>query len=146
MREMRINVSEILQKVQDDVKRLVKGFSEMDVAAFAMGRWNPAADILESGQDVRILVDLPGLAQSEVDVSIAGGELRISGFKPSSREGEELKALTAERGAGQFNRSFELPATVDPDKISASMRNGLLEVVLPKREDLIRREVKIDVK
>lgn len=146
MKQVRINVSEMLHKIQEDVKRLVKGFSDVDIAAYAMGQWVPKADVLAGPAELRILVDLPGIAPDAVDVSVTGGILKVSGEKPSGFSGAELKAVSAERRAGRFSRSFELPAAVQTDAVHATMRDGLLQISLPKKADSMEREIKVEVR
>ncbi|MCU0723190.1 MAG: Hsp20/alpha crystallin family protein, partial [Planctomycetes bacterium] len=106
MSEIRLNIGEIVQKIQEDVKRLVKGFSDMDVAAYAMGQWVPAADVLEGRAEFRILVDLPGVAPDKVEVTLQNDQVKVSGEKTSGGDGEGFKAHLSERRTGAFNRTF----------------------------------------
>ena len=139
------NLSEMVQKIQEDVKKLVKGFSEGDIAAYAMGQWVPRADILETAEEVRILIDLPGISPEEVDVTLTGNELKIHGEK-SRREEEEFRFHLAERRHGAFSRTFPLPASVDPQAVAATVRDGLLTIAFPKKPESRAREIKVEVK
>ncbi|MHC5036935.1 MAG: Hsp20/alpha crystallin family protein [Planctomycetota bacterium] len=146
MKDMPINLSEMIHKIQDDVKRLVKGFSDIDLAAYAMGHWVPHADMVEGKGEVRVLVDLPGISVEGVDVTLMGSELKIEGEKPARIDVEGYAPLLAERRTGRFSRKFALPFTVDPYGVSASMQNGLLEIRLPKVSASAEQEVKVEVK
>jgi HSP20 family protein len=143
MAEIRLHIGEIVQKIQEDVKKLVKGFSDMDVAAYAMGQWVPQADVLEGRSDFKILVDLPGVPSDKVEVTLQGDQVKISGEKASGGETEGYKAHLSERRSGTFSRTLTLPASADREKLSAKMRDGLLELVCPKKAESMEREVKI---
>jgi HSP20 family protein len=135
----------MVHKIQEDVKRLVKGFSEGDLAAYAMGQWVPQADILEGGSDIRILVDLPGCTLGNVDVSLTGDQVKVHGEKPSGAAAEGATVLLSERRTGSFARTFSLPASADREKLTAVLRDGLLEISCPKKAESMEREVKIQI-
>ncbi|MHC4601524.1 MAG: Hsp20/alpha crystallin family protein [Planctomycetota bacterium] len=144
MKDLRWNLSEMVQKIQEDVKKLVKGFSEGDIAAYAMGQWIPRADVLETPDEVRILVDLPGIAPSDVDVTLTGNELKVHGEK-SKQEEEDFRFHLNERRHGAFSRTFPLPASVDPQHVAATVRDGLLTITFPKKPESRAREIKVEV-
>jgi len=146
MKELRINLSEMAHKIQEDVKNLVKGFSEMDIAAYAMGRWIPQADVFEGKEEIRILIDLPGLAPGRVEVSLTGNQLKVAGEKPALETSEGFRPMQTERRAGSFSRTFILHVMVDPDRVSASLKDGMLDIHLPKRPESVEREIKVEVK
>ncbi|MHC4780957.1 MAG: Hsp20/alpha crystallin family protein [Planctomycetota bacterium] len=146
MKEIRINLSEMAQKIHDDVKNLVKGFSDMDLAAYAMGQWVPRADLFKGKTEIRLFLDLPGIESGSVDVSLTGNELKVSGNKDLPVDVEGFQSRLAERRCGAFSRTFPLPAAVDPESVSASLRNGRLDIVLAKKADSVEREIKVDVK
>ena len=146
MKDIRWNLSEIAQKIQDDVKKLVKGFSDGDVAAYAMGMWVPMADIVENSEEVHILVDLPGISAQEVEVTLTGTELKVHGSSPEKGELESAKFHLAERRHGPFSRTFSITASVDPKQVSAKVHDGLLEVVFPKKPESKAQQIKVEVK
>jgi HSP20 family protein len=145
MNEVRIHIGDMVHKIQEDVKRLVKGFSEGDLAAYAMGQWVPQADILEGRSDVRILVDLAGVPSGNVEVSLTGDQVKVRGEKPSGGAAEGVTVHLAERRTGSFSRTFSLPASADREKLTAVMRDGLLEISCPKKPESMEREVKIQI-
>jgi HSP20 family protein len=108
--------------------------------------WVPALDIVEKKDAYIIVADLPGVHQSEVDLSFEQNVLTIRGQKrPSfdpSRDGG-LRVYTAERIAGAFERAIRLPDFVDSDKISAELRDGLLTVTIPKATAAQARRIEI---
>src|SRR5688500_9565892 len=100
----------------------------------ALAHWSPTADILETKDGIMIKVELPGIDQKNVDVELENGVLTIKGERQAEKETEEKGYRRVERSHGSFLRSFTLPVNVDPEKISASFANGLLELHLPKKE------------
>ena len=106
--------------------------------------WRPlATDVVESTDDVRVTMEIPGIDATEIDITIDNNVLRISGEKRAVRsEGEGAYRLT-ERRYGRFERAFVLPRDVRSDAVDASYENGVLMVVLPKREEAKPRKVEV---
>ena len=107
------------------------------------GPWVPVVDIFEKGDDLVICAELPGLEQDDVDISIENNTLVLRGERKRKTEFEEKDAHRLERTFGVFTRSFTLPKTVDSDRISASYKNGVLELTLPKVEQAKLRKIEI---
>lgn len=100
----------------------------------AVGGWVPAVDIFETDDDIVVTAELPGLEKEQVGVEYKDGILTLRGERKLEREVKEESYHRMERSYGVFHRSFTLPGTVDEAKISARMRNGVLEIHLPKKE------------
>jgi HSP20 family protein len=107
------------------------------------GTWAPQVDIFEKGDDLVICAELPGLEQDDVDISIENNILMLRGERKRKTEFEEKDAYRLERTFGAFTRSFSLPKTVDSARISASYKNGVLELTLPKAEQAKPRKIEI---
>jgi HSP20 family protein len=107
------------------------------------GTWAPLVDIVENGDDLVISVELPGLEQEDVDISIENNTLVLRGERKRQMEFAEKDAYRLERTFGAFTRSFTLPKTVDSERISASYKNGVLELTLPKVAQAKLRKIKI---
>jgi len=109
------------------------------------GAWTPPVDIYEGPDRVVLRADLPGLGQDEIDLRIENGQLRLRGSRvlPEGAAPEEYHRV--ERPFGNFVRVFSLPNSVDVTRVKADLRNGVLEVTLPKRQESQARPVKIDV-
>jgi HSP20 family protein len=90
-------------------------------------------------------VELPGVREKDVAVSITGDLLTIKGERRWEDESKDQKVLHVERVYGQFERLIQLPMAVQADKVKASYRDGVLEITLPKTEELKPREIKIDI-
>jgi HSP20 family protein len=95
----------------------------------------PDCDILESEDEYKILLDLPGLAKKEIGIALKNNVLTVKGEREiTAGEGEEFKRQERKRGA--FARSFALPENVNSAEISANFRNGVLTVSMPKSDKL----------
>ena len=98
-----------------------------------LNEWTPAVDIRETGQELAFEVELPGMAQEDVEVTAENGVLTVRGEKAEERkEGDEGRYYMVERSYGSFTRSFQLPQGVDEEKIQADLEDGLLRVHIPK--------------
>jgi HSP20 family protein len=111
----------------------------------ALGRTLPAADLAEQDGAYRLTVELPGMEERDVEVSLSGDVLTIRGEKKEEREEKGKDRYVSERRYGAFQRAFRLPETVDRDKITASFKKGLLEIVLPKAPEAQKAQRKIPV-
>jgi HSP20 family protein len=108
--------------------------------------FSPALDVVENEDTYEITVDLPGVDQKELDITVANNVMTIKGEKKDTREHKESKIYRKETWEGSFQRTLSLPAGVNPDGIDASMKNGVLHVVLPKREEAKPRQITVNVK
>ena len=107
--------------------------------------WRPlATDVVETPDEVRVMIEVPGLSAEQVEITIDDNMLRISGEKQGQREqGEGTSYRLTERRFGRFERSFVLPRDVNAEACSATCENGVLTVVLPKREEAKPRRVEV---
>lgn len=102
----------------------VEGFS-------ATGPWEPAADWLDQGTHLLLVMDLPGLEPGNLQLSEQGDELTVAGERQTGGEGEPL---SRERAGGSFSRTLLFPEPVCPDSGQASLHNGVLSVRFEKRQ------------
>jgi HSP20 family protein len=108
--------------------------------------WLPAVDMHETKDDLVLKVEVPGVREKDVSVSITGDLLSIRGERRGSEEdARDQKFLHVERVFGQFERLIQLPLAVQTDKVKATYCDGVLEIRLPKAEELKPREIKIDI-
>ena len=92
-------------------------------------------DLAESNDDVTVRIELPGVNPEDVEISVSGNVLSVRGEKQQDREEKRRDYLYAERAFGSFARSVTLPSSVDPDKVDATYKDGVLTVKLAKRAD-----------
>lgn len=106
--------------------------------------WVPAMDVEEIDDGFRVSMDLPGIAVQDIEVTIDDGVLSIKGERKSSEKHiEDGRFGRYERRHGTFNRTFQLPKSVDPDQIEAECKHGVLTVKLHKREALQPRRIEV---
>jgi HSP20 family protein len=126
------------------------GRTVFDVEPFWRGELSfgkaPAVDIADREKEYEITAELPGMDEKNIDVKFAEGVLTIKGEKSEEKEEKKKDYYLSERRFGSFQRSFQVPASVDADKIEASFSNGVLTVVLPKSPEAQKREKKIAIK
>ena len=107
--------------------------------------WSPAVDVKETDNSFVLTADIPGLTRKDIKVNVANGKLSISGERTYETDQENDNYHYQERRFGTFDRSFNLPDTVDEEKISASFKIGILNVSLPKHENILPKEREIKV-
>ena len=107
------------------------------------GSWAPAVDIFEKGDDLVIRAELPGISRDEIEINIEENTLTLRGERKQDVEADEGKSYRSERTFGVFTRRFSLPTTVDAGRISATCKDGVLEIVLPKMEQAKPRRIEI---
>jgi HSP20 family protein len=107
--------------------------------------WYPAVDVVESADAVDVTAELPGLADNDVELNVRENVLTISGEKrvETEKSDEKRNVFYAERSYGRFERSLTLPAYVDAETATATFKNGVLTVHLPKLEQHKSRTIKV---
>ena len=129
--------------LQREMNRVFDSFFRGSGAAapvFAPLGWTaawPHVEVSESEQEVKVVAELPGLEEKDLEVTLHDGVLTLSGEK----KGESSGAVYSERWHGRFQRALQLGPDVDPDKVAASFRNGVLTITVAKRPE-VQRQVK----
>ena len=108
--------------------------------------WKPEIDIKESDNLFHIKADIPGLTKKDIKISVKGDQLTISGERKKIIDNENDHYYYRERSVGKFNRSFNLPESINKDKIHASFKNGILSIELEKHEEIVPKEMEISIK
>jgi HSP20 family protein len=106
--------------------------------------WTPAIDVYQTNDDVVALVELPGMKKEDIELSLHDGMLTISGERKSETQDGE-KTQRTERFVGKFRRSISLPTRVDAGKVSATYKDGILTVTLPKAEEVKPKQIQVNV-
>jgi len=106
----------------------------------------PAADILETEGAFKVVVDMPGHDPKAIQIQVQDGTLTIQSERKLAEPASDETVHRSERPTGTFFRSFALPATVDSANVEAKYENGVLTVVLPKREEAKARTIQVNVK
>jgi len=106
--------------------------------------WSPVIEMYEEKDKVIVKAELPGMKKEDIDVSLADNTLTLKGERKTEKETKESNYYCCERYYGSFYRQVTLPANVDPGKIEAAYKDGILEIKLPKTEET--KAQKIDIK
>jgi len=133
--------------MQSEMNRMFSRFfdRELPETSFRDNVWEPAVDISETGDEYQVSADLPGLTKDDVKISYEDGVVTIRGEKKQEKEDKGRNYHRVERCYGAFERSFRLPARVDVDKISAKFKDGVLDLRLPKTEEVKPKEIPIKI-
>jgi HSP20 family protein len=112
-------------------------FREMTPSRFAQPAaemtFSPAFEVKENKDSFLFKADLPGMKEPEIEVSLTGGRLTVSGKREAEREDKGETFYTYERSYGSFVRSFTLPDEIDSDHVQAELKDGVLTIVVPKK-------------
>ena len=118
-------------------------FRGLDRPSWGYQTW-PAIDIAEEEDSILVRAEVPGCRAEDIDISVYGNKLTISGEKKLEEEKEEKGYYHVESTYGSFRRALTLPTDVDQDKINAECRNGILMVTLPKAAKARSIKVKVN--
>jgi len=132
--------------LQDRINRMFEdSFSQADRGNDEMGSygWRPSVDIYEIEGGIVIKADLPGVEKENVSVEVKDNLLTLKGLRDEEADRGEQCYFCQERNFGQFQRTFTLQYNVDPEKIKASFKNGVLKVTVPEPEE--EKPLKIQV-
>ena len=117
-----------------------------DEEGLTASTWSPAVDIFETPDSIVMKAELPGVRRENIDIQVRENTLTLKGERKFEREVKDENYLRMERSYGTFQRAFSLPAVIQQDKIKAVLKDGVLEVSMPKAEEAKPQQVKIDVK
>ncbi len=111
-----------------------------------LGAFNPRIDVAETGKDITITAELPGMEDKDIDISLSKDTLTIKGEKKEEKEEKGKSFYRMERSYGSFSRTIPLPTEIDTNKVKADFKKGILTVMLPKTPQAIKETKKIQVK
>lgn len=134
-----------LSEIRKEMNRLFEEAFGSAVEPVTTREWSPAVEMYENKDEVVVKAELPGLKESDIDVSVSDGVLTIRGERKHEEEKKEKGYYRSEWWYGAFRRSIPLPTGTDPDKIKATYHDGILEVKFPKPEEAKPKQVKVEV-
>ncbi len=138
-----------LERMRQELDRWIEsarsqGGRALDVFGFrGENKVLPRLDLIETNEDIRVVMDLAGVDPSLIQVTIVGNMLTIKGHKPPTPTGADQTVHLNERSQGDFERSIPMPAPVNPEDISAESKNGVLTVLLMKSEVAKSRQIPV---
>jgi HSP20 family protein len=131
-----------LANMRDEMDRLFESaFGSNFRALGTLSGWTPPVDVYQNKDQFTVLAELPGLKKEEIEISLNGDTLSISGERHAEQKYGDLGFRT-ERFFGRFQRSLALPAVV---KVKATYKDGILEVVLPKAEEAKPKQIQVSL-
>jgi HSP20 family protein len=105
--------------------------------------WNPAVDIFENDNEIVIKAELPGMNAKDIEVKFENNVLVLKGERRFEKETKEENYHRVEREYGTFSRAFTVPFAVKGDNVTAEYKDGVLKVVLPKKEEIKPKPIKV---
>jgi len=129
MREM-MNLQDRMNRFFDDpyFRPFFRGDEE------SLGTWHPMVDIFDDGDKLVIKAELPGIDKKDISIDLKDRVLTLKGERSADNEVKEDRYYRRERTYGRFERSFTLPAGLDPEKIKADYKDGVLKIEVQKPE------------
>ena len=135
------------KELRRDMESMYDRFFEPDFMPstylFGKGKWGPKLDISEGRKDITVKAEIPGIEAKDFDISIDGRLLNIRGEKKQEQTEKEETYYRVESSYGYFNRTIELPTEVDPDKVDASYKKGILKIKLRKTKSAKTKRIKV---
>ena len=134
-----------MERLQDGMKQAFSNYfgDNGDQSNVVTSQWAPRVDIKEEEKRFVILADVPGVDPKDIDVSMDKGILSIKGERSEQSKDESDNFTRVERSWGSFYRRFALPDSADADGISASGKDGVLEISIPKKPETTPRKITI---
>jgi len=126
-------------RLLDDVLEMRPGFN---LQGFGTG-WVLPFDVEENQDEYRFYAEMPGMKQEDIKLSLAENILTVSGEKKQPYDTEKRNFHRLERSYGTFQRSFSLPHLIDTNKIKATVKDGILEIIVPKSAESKPREITV---
>ncbi len=125
---------------------LSKNFRAPEMAGGAMGSFlAPDMDVVDGDKEVVLSVELPGVDEKDIDISVSGHSVSVSGEKKSESEVKNGNLYRSERSYGSFHRSVALPFNIDASQVTAKNVNGVLKITVPKPAEAMQQTTKIAI-
>jgi HSP20 family protein len=131
------------ETLQEEINRLFEGSRQPGPRGIYERSFSPAIDVVENADSYGILCDLPGVELKDVQISVTGSIVTLKGEKRRLSSQGDRRDLRGEFSSGTFQRTVQLPLAIDPDKVEAVLKDGVLRIILPKREELKPRQISV---
>jgi HSP20 family protein len=132
--------------LQDRMNRLFREtYNENQDQSLTNSSFAPAVDVYEDEHNVSLKIEVPGIDEKDIDVRIENNTLTVHGERKIEKDEKEENYRRVERQYGSFTRTFNLPSTVDTDKVQANYSKGVLNISLPKKAEAKPKQIKVNV-
>ncbi|MHB8108482.1 MAG: Hsp20/alpha crystallin family protein [Syntrophorhabdaceae bacterium] len=145
----RVSEDNPLLSLRNNIDKMFDSFFRgFDIVPFGTGAsiFNPNIDVADTGKEIKVNVELPGMDDKDIDVSLTKDSLTIRGEKKDETQEESTNYHRMERVYGYFSRVIPLPVDIDVNRAKASYKNGVLTINLPKTEASLKEAKKIPIK
>lgn len=126
-----------LRREMDRLFTGFRGFRPLRVGVF------PLLNVSEDKDNLYVRAELPGINPKDIEISVEGDTLTLRGERKSAEVGENVSYHRREREFGRFRRSLTLPTRIDADKVEAVFKNGILQITLPKAEEVRPKQITV---
>lgn len=130
------------ERLQDDLSRLF-GLAGDDTPGLFDRNFSVPLDVFDAGEEILVRAEVPGIERKDLDLSLNNKVLTLKGEKKV--RDEKARLYRDETWSGKFQRTLSLPETVDPDKVSAELKDGLLTIRIGKRAEAQPRQIAVKV-
>jgi len=135
-----------LESLQEDVNRLFQDrFSGPRKSLSPERPWAPVVDVIEDEDAIIVRTELAGMKKEDIDIEFTGDTLTIKGERKFENEERKENFVRVERTYGQFQRSFTIGVPIKSDQVKASYKDGILEITIPKSEEIKPKKVEVAV-
>ena len=112
----------------------------------SFGAFNPTVDMTEDESSIQVTAELPGMDEKDIEINLTKDSLTIKGEKKTTSENKDKESYYMERSFGSFTRVLPIPADINPDKVEAVFKKGVLNITLPKLVKEKKAQKKIEIK
>jgi HSP20 family protein len=116
-----------------------------DTGTRTVSRGYPPINVYDTGNDVKLQAELPGMTKDDINVSFTDGNLTLSGNRKPLVEDGNYTIIRSERSTGEFEKTVNIPYPVVQDNISADFKNGVLTIILPKAEEAKPKKIEVNI-
>ena len=134
--------SGVMEQWKREMDRLFADFTGRGVSSYRTGVF-PPINVSEDNENLYVSSELPGLEPNDIEISVEGDTLTLRGERKLPEAGDTVNYHRREREAGRFRRIITLPVRIDPARVEAGFKNGVLKIVLPKAAEARAKQIKV---
>lgn len=134
-----------INSLQSTLNRVFQDYGRGSDELVTGGTFVPPVDIYEDQNGITLKMEVPGISQQDINISLENNTLTVSGERKFQKNEKEENFHRIERRYGAFTRSFSLPNTVDTEKVNANYEHGILSIQLAKRAEAKPKQIKVEV-
>jgi HSP20 family protein len=146
-REQGLGIFDEIEELQQEMNRLFDMTIHSPMKKGDGGsHWSPTMDMIDEKDKIMVSMDMPGMKKDDIEISLQNDMLMVKGEKKEEREINEKDMVRSERFYGTFQRAIPLSASVDESKVEANYKDGVLEIIMPKKEEAKQKQIKVNIK